>query len=199
MGHVPPIERTGLSEYEPLFGRFERSMGYIPNSLFVMAHRPELLDAFARLAGVIAGPGRVDQGLKQLVAHVASSVSGCRYCQAHTASLAHNYGVDADRLEAVWQFEEDKRFSDAERAALRLARDAAQQPSAATASHFDELAAHFDHGQIVEIVSVIALFGFLNRWNDTMATDLEDEPLAFARQHLATAGWEPGRHRPGED
>jgi uncharacterized peroxidase-related enzyme len=199
MGHVQPIERAELSDYERMFSRFERSMGYVPNSLFVMGHRPELLEAFCRLVGVIAGPGQVDQGLKQLVAHVASAVSGCRYCQAHTATLAHNYGVDADRIEAVWQFEQDERFSDAERAALRLARDAAQQPSAASAAHFAELAAHFDDGQIVEIVSVIALFGFLNRWNDTLATDLEDEPFDFARTHLADAGWQPGRHRSAEE
>jgi hypothetical protein len=44
--------------------------------------------------------------------------------------------------------------------------------------------------QVVEIVGVIAMFGFLNRWNDTLATPLEDEPLEFAEKHL-TAGVVP--------
>jgi uncharacterized peroxidase-related enzyme len=195
MGHIQPVERSQLAEFERLFSRFDRAMGYVPNSLFVMGHRPELLEAFARLVGVITGPGLVDQGLKQLVALVASGVSGCRYCQAHTASLARNYGVDTDRVAHVWEFEQSGLFSDEERAALQLARDAAQQPSQASPAHFEVLSEHFDEKQIVEIVGVISLFGFLNRWNDTFATDLEDEPLDFAKQHLGAAGWEPGKHR----
>jgi len=195
MGHIRPVERSQLADFERLFSRFDRAMGYVPNSLFVMGHRPELLEAFARLVGVITGPGLVDQGLKQLVALVASGVSGCRYCQAHTASLARNYGVDTDRVAHVWEFEQSELFSDQERAALRLARDAAQQPSQASPAHFEALAQYFDEKQIVEIVGVISLFGFLNRWNDTFATDLEDEPFAFANQHLGAAGWEPGKHR----
>jgi hypothetical protein len=43
-------------------------------------------------------------------------------------------------------------------------------------------------------VAVISLFGWLNRWNDTMATELEDEPLAFASQHLTANGWSAGKH-----
>jgi len=46
----------------------------------------------------------------------------------------------------------------------------------------------------VEIVGVIAMFGFLNRWNDTFATPLEDEPLEFGQKHLAAHGWDAGKH-----
>ncbi|MDA0707391.1 MAG: hypothetical protein O2805_12470 [Proteobacteria bacterium] len=41
----------------------------------------------------------------------------------------------------------------------------------------------------------LALFGFLNRWNDTMATELEQLPADVARQTLMESfAWEPGRH-----
>jgi hypothetical protein len=53
---------------------------------------------------------------------------------------------------------------------------------------------HFDDGQIVEIVATIALFGYLNRWNDTMATDVEGLPRRVAERVLGTAGWVPGKH-----
>jgi hypothetical protein len=53
---------------------------------------------------------------------------------------------------------------------------------------------HFSSGAIVEIVSVISLFGWLNRWNDTLASDLEASPLAFAAVKLADRGWTPGKH-----
>jgi len=43
---------------------------------------------------------------------------------------------------------------------------------------------------------VISLFGWLNRWNDTMASDLEPAPLAFAGAHLVARGWSAGKHVP---
>jgi alkylhydroperoxidase family enzyme len=36
-----------------------------------------------------------------------------------------------------------------------------------------QLKKYFSKKQIIDIVSMIALFGFLNRWNDTLNTDLE--------------------------
>ena len=54
---------------------------------------------------------------------------------------------------------------------------------------------HFDEPQIVELVAVCALFGFLNRWNDTMSTELEEVPRAFAEQRLGDSGWHAGKHR----
>ena len=77
---------------------------------------------------------------------------------------------------------------------MRLARDAALAPSAADESHFSALGEHFSAAEIVEIMGVIAFFGFLNRWNDAMATTLEEEPLAFAREQLASRGWSAGAH-----
>ena len=194
MANITPLNRSDLPEFEAVFELTEAAMGFVPRSMFTMGRNPALLRAFAQLAGTVLGPGRVDGGLKQLVAHVASTAAGCRYCQAHTASTATRNGVDASKVEAVWSFDTDDRFTDAERAALRLARDAASVPNATTAARFDELSAHFDEEQIVELVAVISLFGWLNRWNDTMATDLEDEPLGFGRAHLAAQGWEPGKH-----
>jgi alkylhydroperoxidase family enzyme len=79
-------------------------------------------------------------------------------------------------------------------AALRLATRAAAVPNAVTDDDFAELRRHFDDAQVVEIVGVIALFGFLNRWNDTLATTLEDAPRAFAEATLAAQGWTAGKH-----
>jgi hypothetical protein len=45
-------------------------------------------------------------------------------------------------------------------------------------------------------VAVIALFGFLNRFNDTMATELESSPIAAGTRFLAEHGWSVGKHAP---
>lgn len=196
MAHIQPLPRAELPQYEPIFQLIEQNMGFVPSSLPTMARIPALFDTFGAFAATVMNAGLIDPMLVQLVAHVASTAAGCQYCQAHTATHAHHLGVDTDKIANVWTFETDRRFSDAERAALRLARDAAQVPNLATEEHFAALAEHYDDAQIVQIVAVISLFGYLNRWNDTIATTLEAEPLAFATRHLTSRGWQPGKHSP---
>lgn len=195
MPHLEPRPRHELaSDTEQLLQLVEGAMGFVPNSMLTMARRPALLDAFGRFAATVQLGAGVDPVLLQLVAHVASTAAGCRYCQAHTASTAARRGASEEKIAAVWEFESSALFTDAERAALRLARDAAQVPNATTPAHFDDLRRHFDDEEIIDLVAMVSLFGFLNRWNDTMATALEDEPRAFADAHLATRGWQPGKH-----
>ena len=129
-----------------------------------------------------------------LVSLIASQASGCRYCQAHMANLSSIYHASDEKIRAVWEFETSTLFSAAERAALRLAYHAALVPNETSAESFDELKKHFDEGQIVEIVATIALFGYLNRWNDTMAKSLEDRALTVAQRAIGAVGWIPGKH-----
>jgi AhpD family alkylhydroperoxidase len=79
---------------EGLLARVQARMGFVPNSMRVMAHWPDLLNAFSSLATTVLGPGLLDPAFKQLVAFVTSNAAGCRYCQAHTAHGAHGRGVD---------------------------------------------------------------------------------------------------------
>jgi uncharacterized peroxidase-related enzyme len=171
-------------------------LGLVPESLLTMAHRPRMAALFAELASECLEPGSLDRGLKQLVAYVASATTGCRYCQAHPAQSADMVGVDAARIDAAFEFETSELFSEAERAALRLARDAALVPNNVSDEQFEELKRHYTDEQLAEMVGVIALFGWLNRWNDTMATTLELSPMRWATEHLSADAWEPGRHAP---
>lgn len=194
MPRVAPLARDELAEFEAFFEMIEGVMGFVPNSMLTLGRSPELLRAFAGLSGAVLGGTSLDPGLRQLVAFVASTAAGCRYCQAHTSHSGDHLGVPPEKLEAAFEFDSSPHFSDAERAALRLARDAALVPNATSDDHFTELRRHFDDKQIVEIVAVISLFGWLNRWNDTMATELESGPLAFAEKRLARQGWDVGQH-----
>jgi uncharacterized peroxidase-related enzyme len=193
MTRVPPVSRDEVPELEDAFAPVEQRMGFLPNSMLTMAHRPEILRAVAGLTQA-ARTGTVSPELKELVALVESTAAGCRYCQAHTASNATRQGAQAEKIAQVWSYETSDLFNDAERAALRLAHRAALVPNAATDEDFDELQRHFDDGEIVELMTMIALFGFLNRWNDTLATDLETKPFELAGAVTGPTGWEPGKH-----
>lgn len=194
MAHVEPLPRSELAEFEPVFAMIEGVMGFVPNSLLTLGRSPEILRGFGALSGAVLGASRIEPGLRQLVAFVASTAAGCRYCQAHTSHGAERLGVSPDKLRAAFEFDSSPLFTPAERAALRLARDASLLPNASTPEHFDDLRAHFDEREIVDLVAIISLFGWLNRWNDTMATALEPPATTFAHQTLAQSGWTPGKH-----
>ena len=195
MAHLDPLDRATLGALDEHFReRYDETIGFTPNSLLTMARRPEIVTALGDLITTIWRTGTVPAGLKALAGLVSSTSAGCRYCQAHEAVDARAHGVSDEKVAAVWSFETSPLYDDAERAALRFARDAGLVPNAVTATHFAELREHFDEGEIVELLATIGLFGFLNRWNDSVATDLEPEPFKYAEERLAPEGWEPGKH-----
>jgi len=194
MARISPRPADELGHLSERFELMGAVMGFVPNSLPTMARIDGLAEAFSDLAAVVVGNPRVPMALTQMVAHVASNTSGCRYCQAHTAHSAKNSDVSEEKLAELWMWDTSEHFDDAERAALTLAFHTASVPNTATDQHFDELARHFDEEQVLGLVATISLFGYLNRWNDTLATDLEEKPTAFAQRVLAGADWEPGKH-----
>ncbi len=204
MARVDPLKPEDLSgvsggEVSGLLDIVSSLMGFVPNSMLTMAHRPAMLQAFATLAGTVNSPGEVSIELKRMIAEISSKASGCQYCVAHTSHQAHRSGIPEEKLGEIWTFERSALFSDAEKAALTVAMKASQTPNMVEDSDIDELKRHFDDGQIVEIVGVIALFGFLNRWNATMATVLEDEPKNFATTSLSKDVWQIGDHDSNND
>ena len=195
MSRLKPLSRDHSPELSQRFAFFEKTLGFVPNSLLTMQRRPKMVEALVQLSAAVYDPeGEVDLGFKRLVAHVASSAAGCQYCKAHTAVSATRHGIDAAKLEAVWNYRNSELFSAAEKIALDFALAAAAQPNDVTDELFDELAQHWNEGQIVELMGTIALFGFFNRWNDSLATPLEAEPMEVASQHLSASGWQAGKH-----
>jgi uncharacterized peroxidase-related enzyme len=188
---LPP----GPALKEP-FEASKKSLGFIPNSLLIMQRKPKMVTAWAQMTAAVWDPeSTVDRGFKRLIAHVASRAAGCQYCMAHTAGGAMHFGVDERKVAAIWEYQTSPLYTEAERVALDVAVAASSVPNAVTDDMFARMGKHWTEEQIVEIVGVIAVFGFLNRWNDTMGTPLEDEPLAVGEKLLSHGGWTPGKHR----
>ncbi|OEK05999.1 fusion protein [Flavivirga aquatica] len=194
MAHLEPLSKSLHSELEPKFDNYQKTRGFIPNSILTMQRRPEISKAFMQLNQVVLYEGTVSEELKMLISLISSQASGCRYCQAHMANLSRIYKASKEKIESVWEFHTSPLFSEAERAALNVAFKGALIPNIAEAKDFDELKKHFSESEIVEIVASLALFGYLNRWNDTMATDLEDYPKEVAKDLIGSKGWNPGKH-----
>jgi AhpD family alkylhydroperoxidase len=212
-----------MKDYEIILKEATQGMGFVPNSLHSMGKKPNILGAFSMLYANIKGFSssrtsswtgikllfknlmwtlkakkeshlEVPSYLKDLIAHVASNAAGCKYCQAHTAHTAHKNGVSIEKLQKVWEFEVSDLFTEQEKVALRFALAAGSTPNQVTYEHHKNLNQFFTEGQIIEIVATVSIFGFLNRWNDSMVTELEDIPFQFAQTHLSNT-WEIGKHK----
>ena len=195
MARLPPLPPETTPELRAHFDFFLGTLGFTPNSVLTMQRKPRLVQAFAQLNAAVMDPaGEVDQGFRRLIGHVVSKVSGCLYCQAHTLLGADNFGVSEAKLADVWTYASSPHYSEAERLALDFALAAASQPNAVTDAQVATLREHWSDGAIVEMLGVIAMFAFLNRWNDTMATPLEAPAIAVADRAVGAQGWTPGKH-----
>jgi len=195
MAHLRPLNNDEVDqELQEMFKNYENTRGFCPNSVKTMARRPNISKTFGKLNQVIMYEGTVPEELKMLVALASSLASGCRYCQSHMTNLSSIYNAPDEKIAAIWEFETSELFSHAERAAIKVALKAGTLPNDTTEEDFDLLKKYFDEGQIVEIVATIALFGYLNRWNDTMATQLEELPAEVSERAVGDKGWNAGKH-----
>lgn len=196
MARIEPVDLSTVPEFTELDEMYRSIYGFVPGGARLMAHSPGLLNGFLALRKGVMGAdsGTVPLEFKNLVASISSKTAGCRYCQAHAIFGASRADGDRARLESIWDYQTSDLFSDGERAALDLAVAASSVPNAVTDEMFDQLRLHWSTSEIVEIMGVIALFGFLNRWNDTFATDLEGPSWESAQEILGDKGWEVGKH-----
>ena len=198
MTRVTPLRREDLPELdEKFFKPYEAVHGYVPNSNLVMARRPKMLAAFRSLRQAVFDPdNRVPTETLALVGHMASKAAGCQYCVAHTANNAELGGAHAEKIAAIWDFEQSELFDEAQRAALRFAQCAASVPNMVSDEDAEAVKKHYGEDGVVEILGVVSWYGFLNRWNDSLATELEDVAYQKASQSLKGTDWSPSKHMP---
>lgn len=190
-----PLDASRDAELEGAFDHFMSTLGMVPNSLLTMQRVPAIAKATIQFNRAVFAPdGKVDLGLKRLIGHMSSAAAGCQYCKAHTAVSATRAGIDEQKIAAVWEYETSPLFNERERAALDFAFAAGQVPNAVTDEVYAALDEHWDEEEIVEILGVICMFGVFNRWNDSLATTLEEDAVAIAQPLLEDSGWEIGKH-----
>ena len=196
MARLEPLALDQVDGLEEVEQTYQRTLGFVPNGLCIMARRPEIVKGFIALRRAVLDPasGTVPAELKNLCAHLASRTHGCTYCQAHSLQGASRSGAERARLEAVWEFATSDLFSEAEKAALDFSVKAASVPNGVTDADVERMLEHWDEGQVVEILAAVALYGFLNRFNDSLATPLEERSAVFAEDTIGAQGWTRGKH-----
>ena len=183
-------KREDFSQFKEMFDFIENYMGYLPNAYLLMAENEALIKSFSDLTNTIFLSKKIDAGTKQLIALASSLSSGCKYCQSHTAHGAERSGISIKKISDILNYSKSSLYDDKEKALLDLAFASGTTPNKSKKEHFDKLKEYFSNEQIIDIVSVISLFGFLNRWNDTFGTVIEDVPSNFLEEKLIPEGWQ---------
>ena len=196
MPRISPAAPEQFAQVAEYMERWKKTKGYPPNSWLAMVRKPKVFRAYRDLhTAVMMDEGELPKALKFMLAYIVSAAAGDPYCAAHNAeNAAHIAGASIDKVEALPRFRSSELFTPGERAALELALAAGSCPPTVTDAHFAELRKYYSEDAVAEIVSVLSLLGWLNRWNITLATPLESEAAEFARKHLAPGGWTPGVH-----
>ncbi len=192
---ILPIDPNSKPETKDLADFYQETLGFTPNSLFTMMHRPRIAFAFQEMnKAVMENKGRITSSLKRELAYLSSMTTGCRYCEAHAIRAAERYGSEQDRLNNIWDYKTYPAFTEGERAIFDFAIAASSVPNAVTDEIAENMRKHWDDGEVVEVLGVIALFGYLNRWNDSMGTQLEEPAADDGVKFLAGKGWTRGKH-----
>ena len=192
---VSPLDRNSTNQAKEMATFYDETLGFTPNSLFTMMHRPRIAKAFLEMnQAVMENKGSITSSMKREIAYLSSMTTGCRYCEAHAIRAAERYGSSQERLENIWEYKSNAAFSESDRAMFDLAIAASQVPNRVSEEIKARAKKFFSDGEIVEILGVVALFGYLNRWNDSMGTELENPAVKSAEKILKERGWELGKH-----
>lgn len=135
--------------------------------------------------------------------------SGCVHCQVHGSfgmfqeiekEYINNKIPKEDmpkalkRIHALFDFERADQLSNAEKAALRLARDAGRLPGTVNATHIEELRRYYSDREIQEMIATLVLTAWLSTSMQSQATVTDRLSMSWALQHLTPKGWNPGVH-----
>ncbi len=132
--------------------------------------------------------------LNMMVFTMSSLAAGCRHCQAHGAYGLDRLGIPLEKIQAIWSYQTSDLFDDRERAALNFAVAAGSVPSSVDAGHHAAIRQHFTDEEARGLLAVVAIGGFMNRYNDALATVTDAESADWAADHLGPVGWDIGKH-----
>ena len=181
---IAPLAASDPGASDPLLEDLVAFVGYRPNALLTMARKPGLLTAVLGLVqAALRGEGVLSPELRFLVACEASRGAGCAYSATHAVHAAHHLGIPWAKLAALPDAQRDDLFSPRERAALAIARAGATLPVAGVDDAFRQVEVFFTEAERLEIVAAVALFGWFNRWNSLVGSELEATP-AEVMEHV---------------
>jgi len=167
MALLPSLEKNEVEEIaKEIYETFEKETGKVPEWVKVMAHRPEILKEFVELFKTIMGKGTIEPLLKWKIAYVVSQTLKCPFCLDVSEKMLKKFGAEDDVIQKIKTGEIS---SPEEKEILELVKDVTLDGHLDQPEIFEKLKEKFTPAQIIEIISVMGLFNYINRFNNTLA------------------------------
>lgn len=164
MALISPLEKDQTEEIaRAVYEKFEKDTGKVPEWVKVMANRPEILKEFVELFKVIMGEGKIELLLKWKIALVVSKTLKCPFCVDVSKKMFKKLGASEEMIKGI------EEFSSKEKEILELVKDVTLDGHLDQPELFEKLKEKFNEAQVVEIISVMGLFNYINRFNNTLA------------------------------
>ncbi len=132
--------------------------------------RPQLARSLAAQVRDVVG-GSVPARTKELIALMVAWLNACEYCTCVHEQIAAQVGVDTQTLAELGDFARSGRFTPAERAALAATVALTREPRGLPPNLHDDLCAHFDEGERIEILCAIGLYNYLSRLSNALGIE----------------------------
>ena len=145
----------------------ERSGPYGP-LLSVLHSRPEIGSTLVRHAQELVASGTVPRRAKELCALMASWLNACEYCTSCHTDLADRLGIDQATLDDLGNYARSEHFNPSERAVLAATVSLTREPRGLPDRLWEDLRAHFDEGQCVEVMATIGFYNYINRLSNAL-------------------------------
>ena len=167
MAIISSLEKDEIDEIaKAVYGKFEKEAGKVPEWVKVMAHSPKILKEFTELFGVIMGEGKIEPYLKWKIAYTISDMLKCPFCVDVTTKMLQKFGATE---EIMGKIKERRDLPEEEKEILELVKDITADAHLDQPEIFERLKGKLSEAQIVEIISVIGFFNYINRFNNTLA------------------------------
>lgn len=179
---VPLVDESRADATDlPALEAGRAAYGQLLNTWRAIANRPGLFATYLPFLRTVAGPGTLDQAVKELTAVRVGVLNHCRYTVSHRCASAQAQGLTTAQLGAVATGDFDG-FDDRTRAALALTDemtlDLPQTPLQAGAAGVDpavlaDVQRHFAPDALTELLMSIAVWNALSRFHRVMEFDLD--------------------------
>lgn len=165
MAIISSLEKDQVDDVvKSIYEEFEDKGKKVPEWVKVMAHSPKILKEFRELFNVIMTEGKIEKFLKWKIAYRVSQNLKCPFCVDVTEKMLKKLGADEETIEKI---KENKDLPEGESGVLKLVKEITLKANVCTPELFEKLKGKFSEGEIVEIISIIGLFNYINRFNNT--------------------------------
>ena len=165
MAIISSLEKEQVDEaIKSIYEEFEDKGKKVPEWIKVMAHSPKILKEFKELFTVIMAEGKIESLLKWKIAYTVSQNLKCSFCVDVTKKMLKKLGADEETMKKI---ENSKDLSEEESQVLKLVKEVTLKANICTPELLPKLKEKFSEEEIVEIVSIIGLFNYINRFNNT--------------------------------